>query len=382
MIKAVKIRLKPTEEQEVLMKKAVGVNRFAYNWGLAKWNELYEAGERPSGYKIKKLFNNTLKTQEEYKWLYEVGNTVTAQAFADLNQAFSNYFSGVMGYPKYKTKKTSRNSFYVRYDRMYIKENTVNIEKIGKVEIITNYDIPQLKTYINPRCKFDGKYWYLTFSYEQGENQVELNKDLSIGIDLGVKNLAVISNIDNPIKNINKTTEVKRLEKKIRKKQKQASRKYVMNMQGSRYNKTENIRKLEKEIKLINRRLTNIRDNHIHQATNKIIKERPYRVVMEDLDVQGMGKNKYMSKAIKDQKFGEFIRQMKYKCEFNGIEFIQANRYYASSKLCSECGVKKPDLKLSDRTYKCGHCGLEIDRDRNAAINLSRYKLTECHAQD
>ena len=126
--------------------------------------------------------------------------------------------------------------------------------------------------------------------------------------------------------------------------------------------------------KLNYRRLNNIRNNHIHQTTNKIIKFYPYRIVMEDLNISGLMKNKHLSKAIQEQKFYEFIRQIKYKCEFNGIEFIQADRFYPSSKTCSCCGSIKKDLKLKDRVYKCG-CGLSIHRDLNASINLSKYQL-------
>ena len=148
-----------------------------------------------------------------------------------------------------------------------------------------------------------------------------------------------------------------------------------MNKQGNKFVKTNNIVKLEKEIKLVYRKLSNIRLNHIHQATNKIIKTKPYRIIMEDLNVNGMMKNKHLSKAIAEQSFYEFIRQMKYKCEFNGIEFIQADRFYPSSKTCSECGNIKDKLKLSERTYICSECGCVIDRDLNASINLSRYGL-------
>jgi putative transposase len=148
-----------------------------------------------------------------------------------------------------------------------------------------------------------------------------------------------------------------------------------MNKQGEKFIKTNNIVKLEKEIKLIHRKLSNIRNNHIHQATNKITKLYPYRVVMENINIKGMMKNKHLSKAIGQQGFYEFIRQMKYKCEFNGIEFIQADRFYPSSKTCSNCGSIKKDLRLSDRVFQCEECGFAIDRDKNASINLGNYKL-------
>lgn len=374
MIKSIKIRLIPTKEQEVLMLKSIGVARFTYNWGLNRWNELNEQDLKPSKSKIKKEFNNTIKKQEEYKWLYEVSGQITAQAFDDLNSAFNNFFNKKAKYPRFKSKRKSRNSFYVRYDAIKFKDGKVNLEKIGKVKYTTNYDILNLLSYKNPRCSFDGKYWYLTLGFEHDENQVMLNKDLSVGIDLGVKDLAIVNHLDKPIKNINKTVKVKKLKKKLKRLQRQVSRKYEANKSGNNFVKTNNIVKLENQIKLLHRKLSNIRNNHIHQATNKIIKLYPYRVVMEDLAISNMMKNKHLSKAIQEQCLYEFIRQMKYKCEFNNIEFIQVDRFYASSKICSCCKNKKKDLKLKDRIYKCD-CGLIIDRDKNASINLANYSV-------
>ncbi|KGM93365.1 transposase (plasmid) [Clostridium botulinum] len=375
MIKAVKIRLFPTKEQEVLMFKSCGVARFTYNWGLNRWNEIYKSGEKPNKIKVRTEFNNTLKKDDNYKWLKEVSGQVTAKSFDDLKDGFDRFFKGLSGYPKFKTKKKSKKSFYVRYDSIKFKDHKVNFEKIGKVKYNTNYKIPNLSKYNNPRCHFDGKYWYLTLGFEHYENQVKLNKDLSIGIDLGVKDLAVVNCLDKPIKNINKSVKVRKLKKRLKRLQRQVSRKYLMNKQNNKFIKTNNIIKLEHEIRLIYRKLNNIRNNHIHQTTNKIIKLKPYRVVMEDLNVQGMLKNKHLSKAIQEQCFYEFIRQMKYKCEWNSIKFIQVDRFYPSSKTCSCCGNIKKDLKLSDRVYKCYKCGLAIDRDKNASINLSNYKI-------
>lgn len=378
------------------MFKSVGTARYAYNWGLAKWQELYKEGVKPNSYAIKKEFNNTIKTQDKFKWLYEVSAKITAQAFDDLQDAFNNFFEGTAKYPKFKSRKKSKQSFYVRYDRMNIKNNTANIEKIGRVRFTTNYNIPKLRAYVNPRCSYDGKYWYLTFGFEQGENQVELNPNLSVGIDLGIKDLAVVNCLDEPIKNINKSKEVKRLKKKIKRLKRKCSRKYEMNKinlsedetnkdktnnknktnkDGTRFIKTKNIIKLENEIRLIHRKLTNIRNNHIHQATNKIIKLRPKRVVIENLNISGMMKNKYLAEKIQEQKLYEFIRQIEYKCKFNGIEFVKADRWFPSSKMCSNCGNIKKDLKLEDRVYAC-QCGLEIDRDKNASINLGNYKVS------
>ena len=375
MIKSIKIRLSPTKEQEELMFQSVGIARFAYNWGLSKWEEMYKEGLKPSKAKIRKEFNNSIRKNDDFKWLYNVSGQITAQAFADLEDAYKNFFDGLAQRPKFKNKKKSKKSFYVRYDAIKFSNNRVNIEKIGKVKYSSNYKIPKLDKYTNPRCHFDGKYWYLTFGFEHGESQASLNEDLSIGIDLGISHLAIVNHLDKPIKNINKSKEVRRLKKKLKRLQRQVSRKYEMNKKGSKFVKTNNIIKLERQIKLVHRRLNNIRNNHIHQATSKIIKLNPYRVVMEDLNVSGMTKNKHLAEKIAEQKFYEFKRQMKYKCQFNKIEFFEADRWYPSSKACSCCKNIKKDLKLSDRTYICNECGLVIDRDKNASINLGNYKL-------
>ena len=375
MIKSIKIRLSPTKEQEELMFQSVGIARFAYNWGLSKWEEMYKEGIKPSKAKIRKEFNNSIRKNDDFKWLYNVSGQITAQAFADLEDAYKNFFDGLAQRPKFKNKKKSKKSFYVRYDAIKFSNNRVNIEKIGKVKYSSNYKIPKLDKYTNPRCHFDGKYWYLTFGFEHGESQASLNEDLSIGIDLGISHLAIVNHLDKPIKNINKSKEVRRLKKKLKRLQRQVSRKYEMNKKGSKFVKTNNIIKLERQIKLVHRRLNNIRNNHIHQATSKIIKLNPYRVVMEGLNVSGMMKNKHLAEKIAEQKFYEFKRQMKYKCQFNKIEFFEADRWYPSSKACSCCKNIKKDLKLSDRTYNCNVCGLVIDRDKNASINLGNYKL-------
>ena len=354
------------------MFKSIGCSRFVYNWALNRCNERYEQGEKYSIKEIRKEFTQ-FKKNDNYKWLNEVSNTTVVEAIRNLDKAFQNFFKRIGKYPKFKTKRKSRQSFYVRYDRLNFKDNVCHIEKIGKVKFKTNYEIPKCK-YKNSYCNYDGRYWYLNFGIEVEENQTTLNKDLSLGIDLGVKDLAVCSN-EIKFKNINKTKRVKKLKKRLKRLQRQVSRKYEANKEGNKFIKTNNIIKLEKQIKLLYRKLSNIRNNHIHQATNKIIKLKPYRIVMENLNVSGMMKNKHLSKAIAEQCFYEFIRQIKYKSKFNGIEFIQADRFYPSSKKCSCCGNIKKDLKLKERTYICNECGNRIDRDLNASINLANYKL-------
>ncbi|QPW62083.1 RNA-guided endonuclease InsQ/TnpB family protein [Clostridium botulinum] len=376
MILSKKVRLYPTESQEHKLRKSVGTARFIYNWTLNKQQENYKNGGKfiKDGDLRKEI--TLMKKIEEYKWLSEVSNNVAKQAVKDCCNAYKNFFKGLSDKPRFKSRKKSKPSFYNDNVKLKVKPKLVNIEKVGWIK--TKEQIPMNIKYTNPRISFDGKYWYLSVGIEKENPTIDLT-DESIGIDVGVKDLAICSN-GMTFKNINKGKEVKRLKKVLKRKQRKASRKYEINKikkggeNRCQYKKTNNIIKLEKKIRLLHRRLCNIRSNHIHQATNKIVKTKPSRVVMETLNIKGMLKNKHLSKAISEQCLYDFKVKMQYKCEFYGIEFVEADKWYPSSKTCSCCGTIKKDLKLSDRVYKC-NCGLTIDRDLNASINLSRYKL-------
>lgn len=374
MIKAVNIRLYPTEEQTTLMYKHVGAMRFIYNWALAKQIDNYKVnGKKLSISDLGKKLT-ILKNTEGYKWLYEVSNATLKESIRDLDKAYKNFFNGG-GFPKFKSKKKSKLKFYSRYEKVYFKNGNVNLEKIGKVKYKSNYDIDltTINKFINPRVSFNGRVWVLSVGVEATTKNIELSK-LSVGVDLGIKQLAITNIDDLDTRNINKTSKVKKIKKKLKKLQRQCSRKYELNKKGVCYQKTKNIAKTELKIKKLHNKLKNIRLNHIHQTTSKIVKIKPFRVVMEDLKVSNMMKNKHLSKAIAEQGFYTFINQMKYKCEECGIEFIQVPTFYPSSKTCSNCGSIKKDLKLSDRMYKC-QCGFTCDRDKNAAYNLANYDL-------
>ena len=227
--------------------------------------------------------------------------------------------------------------------------------------------------YYNPRITFDNKYWYISVGYETTYPTQELTDEV-LGIDLGVKDLAICSN-GMVFKNINKSEEVKKKEKRLRRLQRKVSRKYQMNKKGGKFAKTCNIIKVEKEIRLLQRSLANIRKNHLHQSTSSIVKTKPRRIVLEDLNVKGMMKNKYLSKAVAQQCFYEFRRQIEYKSERMGIEVVLADRWFPSSKICNSCGCINRELTLGQRVYKCD-CGYVNDRDLNAALNLAQYGLT------
>lgn len=370
MILSKKVRLYPSELQEQKLWKSVGTARFIYNWTLARQEENYKSGKKfiSDGALRKEL---TQLKKSELSWLNEVSNNVSKQAVKDACNAYKRFFKGLSDKPKFKSRRKSKKSFYNDNCKLKVKEGKlVNIEKVGWIK--TNEQLPIGVKYNNPRISYDNKYWYISVSIEQEEIKEELT-DISLGVDVGLKDLAICSD-GTVYKNINKTNVVRTIEKRLKRLQRQVSKKYEKNKKRKEYVKTKNIIKLEKQIQQVHRRLANIRNNYLHQTTTSIVKTKPYRVVMEDLNIKGMMKNKYLSDSIRKQGFYEFKRQLEYKCKFRGIELVIADRFYPSSKTCSQCGKVKKDLKLSDRVYRCD-CELVIDRDLNASINLSRYKL-------
>ncbi|MFT8321393.1 MAG: transposase [Bacillus sp. (in: firmicutes)] len=370
MILAKKIRIKPTKKQEHQLWKSVGTARWAYNWTLGKQEENYKNGGKFISDEFLRKELTVLKQTEEYSWLYDVSNNITKQAIKDACDAYKKFFNNQANKPRFKSRKKSKPSFYNDPIKLKVKKNKVLIEKVGLIK--TFELLPMGVKYFNPRISFDGKYWYLSVGMEEGVQSTELT-DVSLGIDVGVKELAVCSD-GRKFKNMNKTKAVKKAVKRLRRLQRQVSRKYEMNKEGDRFVKTSNIIKIERKVRNLYRRLSNIRTNYLHQTTNDIVKTKPYRIVMETLNIKGMMKNKHLSEAIAKQGLYEFKRQIQYKCEKHGIEFVEADKWYPSSKMCSCCGTVKKNLKLSDRVYQCD-CGLIVDRDLNASINLSHYQL-------
>lgn len=355
------------------MRKHIGSQRYIYNWGLALNNELYKKEQKK--YSTTELGKMLTQYKKEALWLNEVSNATLKEALRNLDRAYTNFYKGRAELPKFKSKKHCKLSFYSRYEKVKFYENgTVNLEKIGKVKCKSSYDLDltKISKFSNPNISYNGRCWVLTFGIEKELEQIQLTNEI-IGIDLGIKDLAICSN-NMIFKNINKTRVVKSLKKRLRKLQRKVSKKYLFNKKGGSYIKTSNIIKLEKRIKKLHRKLKNIRLDYIHKSTTSIVKTKPCKVVMEDLCVNGIMKNKHLSKAMQEQCLYEFVKQMKYKCEWLGIEFIQVDRFYPSSKTCSCCGNIKKNLKLSDRTYMCDKCGLVIDRDLNASINLANYR--------
>ena len=388
MLVSKKIRLKPTPEQETLFWKSAGVSRWAYNFFLSENKRSYKEHLENNDVKpitegeVRKYINNVLKPTT-HTWLKDVGSNVMKQGVKDAADALKRYLKGVSGKPKFKSKHRSKPSFYVNYERLSRKQGGFSGEKIGYVKTCEELPrIPEETKYSNPRISYDGEFWYLSVSYETEPKQVELT-DTSLGIDLGVKDLAICSD-GKVYKNINKTKRVRQLKKKLRREQRKISRQIEGDIKSYKSNRKpvyerplqecSNIQKQKRKIRHLYKQLDNIHKNYLHQTTTEIVKTKPFRIVMEDLNVKGMMKNRHLARAVVEQGFYEFIRQIRYKTEMYGIKLVQVGRFYPSSKACSNCGCIKHDLKLSDRTYRCNECGLVIDRDFNASINLANYK--------
>ena len=382
MIKTIRVMLLPNNKQKTKLFQYANTARFAYNWALGREQENYKNGGKfISDGDLRKEFTQLKKT-DEYKWLNDISNNVTKQSIKDACEAYRDFFKGYTKFPRFKSKKHSVPKFYqdnvkVQFTDTYVKveefaiSKKKNKQKLNWIRLAEHGRIPTENVkYMNPRIKYDGINWYITVGIEY-EDSTTLPSNEGIGIDLGIKDLAICCD-GKTYKNINKIQRVKKLEKRKRRLQRSISRKYEKNKKGGSYCKTSNIIKREKELLKLNHRLTNIRQNYLHQTTSEIVKREPSFICIEDLNVKGMMKNRHLSKAIQQQCFGEFRRQIEYKSAWNNISVIIADRFFPSSKLCSCCGTIKKDLKLSDRVYKC-ECGNVIDRDYQAALNLKKY---------
>ena len=427
MIKAVRIKLMPNNKQRTRLFQFAGASRFAYNWALDKQMANFYAGQKlQSDSDLRKEFT-VFRNTAEGQWLQKISNNVTKQAIKDLCVAYKNFFHkqkqkgyvkysnkklaclarvgkkpavyDMNGHPKFRSKKREDFRFYqdnvkIQFTKTHVKLEQIaasrrkNRQKANWIRLAEKGRIPVNAKYINPRISFDGENWWLGIGFLvkcKGKPMRGLafvrRQDKSIdtdgfGIDLGVKDLAVISD-GTKVKNINKSLIIKKLKKMRRRLQRQVSRKYQMNKKGERYCKTSSLIKSEKRLLRISHRLASIRANHVHQATKAIIKRKPSFICLEDLNVQGMMKNRHLSEKIQEQNLYEFRRQIEYKAHWAKIPVVIANRWYPSSKTCISCGHVKKDLKLSDRTYICPKCGNMIDRDLQAALNLKRYGEAE-----
>ena len=379
MLKSFKTEINPSKEQIVKINKTIGTCRYIYNFYLAHNKELYDKGEKfKSGKSFSVWLNNEyLPNNPDKLWIKDVSSKAVKKSIENGCTAFMRFFNHQSNYPKFKKKdKSDVKMYFVRSDAkstIKCERHRIKIPTFGWVRLKEKGYIPTTKDgYIiksGTISKKAGRY-YVSVLVELPEPNIINNSNDGIGIDLGIKDLAIVSD-GKVFKNINKGSKVKRLEKRLRREQRRLSRKYEFRKKkgGITATASANIQKQKLKVQKLYHRLNNIRTDYISKTIAEIVKTKPSYITIEDLNVSGMMKNKHLSKAVASQKLYEFRTKLKAKCDDNGIELRIVDRWYPSSKLCHCCGAIKKNLKLSDRIYKCD-CGYIEDRDFNASLNL------------
>jgi putative transposase len=345
-----KIRINPTVKQDKYFRQASGISRFAYNWGLAEWKRQYKAGLKPTALAVKKAFNAIKPI--EFPWVFDVTKCAPEQAFADLGTAFKRFFKHQGKYPKFK-KKGIHDSFYLANDQFKIDGFKIRIPKLGWVRLSENLRLSG--KILSATISRTADHWFVSISVQLKSIQtITKNQGDACGVDLGIKNLATLSNGEmiagpKPLK----ICKLAKMQRHLAKCTKGSKRYYKYRMKLAR----------------LHYRIQCIRQDSLHKLTNKLC--RSYKIIcLENLNVKGMMKNHKLAKAISDIGFHEFKRQIEYKSKLfdNWISIV--DRWFPSSKTCSNCGSVKTELQLSQRTYSCDNCGIKLDRDINAALNI------------
>ena len=382
MKRAYKIEINPTDEQKSKIQQTIGVSRFIYNFYIARNKEIYEKeGKFVSGMEFSKWLNNEyIPNNKEMNWIKEVSSKATKQAIMNGDKAFKDFFKKAKGFPRFKKKKNQDVKAYFPKNNKTdwtIERHRVKIPTLGWVRLKEFGYIPINSTVKSGTVSQKADRYYVSILVEEDYKEVSKSINEGVGIDLGIKDFAICSD-GNKFKNINKTYNVKKLEKKLKREQRRLSRKYESlkirnkNIKEGRPTR-QNIQKQVVKVQRLHQRLANIRTDYINKTVFSIVKQKPSYITIEDLNVKGMMKNKHLSKAVAQQKFFEFKTKLTVKCKEKNIELRIVDRFYPSSKTCSQCGKVKKDLKLSNRIYKCD-CGLSVDRDLNASINLKNAK--------
>ena len=381
MLKSFRTEINTTAEQKIKINKTIGTCRYVYNFYLSHNKALHDKGEKfMTGKSFSVWLNNEyIPNNPDKAWIKEVSSKSLKKSIEDGCTAFTRFFKGQSGFPKFKKKgKSDVKMYFVKNNPKDCRceRHRVNIPTLGWVRIKEKGYIPTTKDgwkIKSGTVSMKAGRYYISVLAEVPDVKIISHGNSGIGIDLGVKELAVVS--DGKIyKNINKSARVKKLEKKLRREQRCLSRKYENLKKGESAQK--NIQKQKLKVQRLHHRINNIRTDYINKVIAEIVKTKPSYIVIEDLNVKGMMKNRHLSKAVASQKLYEFRIKLKSKCDDNGIELRVVDRWYPSSKLCHRCGCIKKDLKLSDRIYRCG-CGYIEDRDFNAALNLRDAKTYE-----
>jgi putative transposase len=356
MIKAHKIRLNPTPEQEDYFKRAAGCARLAYNWALAEWRREYEAGGKPSALDLKKRFNEI--KAEQFPFVKEVTKCATEQAFADVGAAFANFLTrlkkgGEAGYPKFKSKNRSTPSFYLANDKITFAEHTVYIPKLGWVNMAESLRLEGKVMGARVRCR--AGQWWIAVAVEM-EKPPPQEKQSTVGVDVGITNLGVTSDgrvFENQEYLRQSLSRLSGLGRALARKE-----------AGSR-----NFEKAKVKLQRAHYQVACQRDDAIHKMTTELCRNNAM-IGIEDLNVKGMMRNRHLSRSLSDAAFGEIHRQLNYKAEWFGSVVQPVDRFFPSSQLCSACGERKTELTLAEREWQCEACGAHHDRDLNAAINI------------
>jgi putative transposase len=365
LLKGIKIRLEPNNVQKTMFKKHCGIARASYNWGVYECKNAYElTGKVPSAFDLCKRHIKEVKSVKPY--YYEVSGKVSQKALKYLGDAYKNFYKHKKALPTFK-KKGSKDSFYLeRYDTTGIEiiENRIKLPKIGWVRMSETFIPPHsIKAIVVSRHADD---WFVSFHYEFEPKHTVKTKGV-VGVDLGIKTLATLSDwtIFPSIKPF------KKHQRKLKLLQRKASKKFI---KGSKQ-QSNNYTKAQKKVAKCYKRIGDVRKDYTHKITSYLTKNHD-EIVIENLNIKGMSSNHKLANAILDGGFYEFKRQLGYKCEWYGSKLTIVSRWYPSSKLCSCCGNKKQELKLSERIYKCDVCNFKIDRDLNASINLKNMAVS------
>lgn len=358
MHKSYKTELKPNNKQITSLSQHCDASRFVFNWGLGKRIDLYRSEKKSTN--AQALHKELVKLKKtELSWLHKVSKCAAQNSLRDLDKAFKRFFVHKGGFPKFKNRKTCKPSYTVE-GSIFVDSQTIKIPRIGWIRLKEHDYLPPGSKVKSATISGTADRWFVSINVEENEPEKMLLTNEVIGIDLGVKSLATCSDgtvFDNP-KTLGKRA------KKLRRLSKSHSRK-----QKDSRNKEKSRMKLAK----LHFTISNIRKDVLHKITTSVAKTKPQAVVMEDLNVKGMMANRRLSRSIFDCGFYEFRRQLEYKLSRIGSELVLADRFFPSSKTCSGCGNVKKELSLSERTYLCYECGMELDRDLNAAINLKNY---------
>ena len=380
LLKSFKTEINPTEEQKVKIRKTIGACRYIYNFYLAHNKELHDNGEKfMSGKSFSVWLNKEyLPKNPDKLWMKEVSSKSVKRSIENGCVAFTRFFKHQSAFPNFKKKgKSDVKMYFVKNNPKDCRceRHRMNIPSLGWVRIKEKGYVPTTKDgYVmkSGHVSIKADRYYVSVLIEIPNNKIANNSKEGIGIDLGLKDFAIVSN-GKTYKNINKSAKLKKLEKQLIREQRSLSRKYE-NLKKGESTQRANIQKQTLKVQKLHHKLDNIRTDYINKTIAEMVKTKPSYITIEDLNVSGMMKNKHLSKAVASQKFYEFRTKLQAKCKENGIELRVVDRWYPSSKTCHCCGAIRKDLKLSDRIFQCD-CGYIEDRDFNAALNLS---LLQC----